>query len=79
MIDFSYRFLNLLVSEDPDEQYLILNTARKHIGTGGNKRIPFTLPPLIFAAYKLAFRYHTRKNEVCDSVQMKTEKYQNES
>jgi len=41
----------------PDVQYLILNTARKHFGSGGNKRIKFTLPPIIFAAYKLALRY----------------------
>ncbi|KAG9474867.1 hypothetical protein GDO78_003367 [Eleutherodactylus coqui] len=35
----------------------ILNTARKHFGAGGNQRIRFTLPPLVFAAYQLAFRY----------------------
>lgn len=78
------RFIHLLYSEDPDQQYLvgrrskmslnphtesfieinlpifslqILNTARKHFGAGGNQRIRFTLPPLVFAAYQLAFRY----------------------
>ncbi|KAK7912793.1 hypothetical protein WMY93_013004 [Mugilogobius chulae] len=51
------RFIHLLHSEDPDQQYLILNTARKHFGAGGNQRIRFTLPPLVFAAYQLAFRY----------------------
>ncbi|XP_059987031.1 vacuolar protein sorting-associated protein 35 isoform X2 [Lagenorhynchus albirostris] len=51
------RFIHLLRSEDPDQQYLILNTARKHFGAGGNQRIRFTLPPLVFAAYQLAFRY----------------------
>lgn len=35
----------------------ILNTARKHFGAGGNQRIRFTLPPLVFAAYQPAFRY----------------------
>ena len=30
----------------------ILNVARKHFGTGGDKRILYTLPPLVFAAYK---------------------------
>lgn len=34
-----------------------MNTARKHFGAGGNQRIRFTLPPLVFAAYQLAFRY----------------------
>ncbi|KAL4613614.1 vacuolar protein sorting-associated protein 35 [Arapaima gigas] len=51
------RFIHLLRSEDPDQQYLILNTARKHFGAGGNQRIRYTLPPLVFAAYQLAFRY----------------------
>lgn len=37
--------------------FQILNTARKHFGAGGNQRIRFTLPPLVFAAYQLAFRY----------------------
>ncbi|CAL8109830.1 unnamed protein product [Orchesella dallaii] len=57
------RFLHLLVSEDPDEQYLILNTARRHLGAGGNRRIPFTLPPVVFAAYQLAFRYYSVKDQ----------------
>ncbi|XP_061321107.1 vacuolar protein sorting-associated protein 35-like isoform X4 [Pezoporus flaviventris] len=51
------RFIHLLHSDDLDQQYLILNTARKHFGAGGNQRIHFTLPPLVFAAYQLAFRY----------------------
>ncbi|XP_072135753.1 vacuolar protein sorting-associated protein 35 isoform X2 [Mobula birostris] len=51
------RFIHLFQSEDPDQQYLILNSARKHFGAGGNQRIRFTLPPLVFAAYQLAFCY----------------------
>ncbi|KAL4630294.1 vacuolar protein sorting-associated protein 35-like [Arapaima gigas] len=58
------RFIHLLCSEDPDQQYLILNTARKHFGAGGNKRIRYTLPPLVFAAYQLAFRY--KENSTVD-------------
>lgn len=41
----------------PNFSLQILNTARKHFGAGGNQRIRFTLPPLVFAAYQLAFRY----------------------
>ncbi|KAL7978919.1 hypothetical protein Chor_013408 [Crotalus horridus] len=55
------RFIHLLRSEDPQSAVsgmaAILNTARKHFGAGGNQRIRFTLPPLVFAAYQLAFRY----------------------
>jgi len=47
----------------PDVQYLILNTARKHFGSGGNERIKFTLPPIVFAAYKLALRYSQLSEE----------------
>lgn len=42
----------------------ILNTARKHFGAGGNQRIRYTLPPLVFAAYQLAFRYKENSKSV---------------
>ena len=58
------RFIHLLRSEIPDQQYLILSTARKHFGAGGNRRIKYTLPPIVFQAYQLAFRYRALKNEV---------------
>ncbi|KAI1890201.1 hypothetical protein AGOR_G00171240 [Albula goreensis] len=58
------RFIHLLRTDDPDQQYLILNTARKHFGAGGNQRICHTLPPLVFAAYQLAFRY--KENSTVD-------------
>lgn len=58
------RFLHLLYSEDADEQYIILNTARRHLGAGGVARIPFTLPPIIFSAFRLAFKYAELKDEV---------------
>ncbi|KAJ8340134.1 hypothetical protein SKAU_G00347670 [Synaphobranchus kaupii] len=60
------RFIHLLHSDDLDQQYLILNTARKHFGAGGNQRIRHTLPPLVFAAYQLAFRY--KENSTMDEM-----------
>jgi len=45
----------------------ILNTARKHFGAGGNQRIRHTLPPLVFAAYHLAFRYKENSSSVCST------------
>ncbi|KAG1700050.1 Vacuolar protein sorting-associated protein 35 [Nymphon striatum] len=51
------RFITLLNSDSPDQQFLILNTARKYFGSGGSKRIKYTLPPIIFQAYKLCFQY----------------------
>ena len=45
--------------------FQVLNTARKHFGNGGNRRLRHTLPPVVFAAYKLAFRFKELKEEVC--------------
>lgn len=69
------RFLHLLASDDPDEQYIILNTARRHLGAGGNKRIPFTLPPVVFSAYKLAFMFYDRKAVVSFMVLISPQHY----
>lgn len=51
------RFIHQLRSDDADQQYLILSAARKLLGAGGAARIRYTLPPLVFQAYKLAFKY----------------------
>ncbi|KAI9578027.1 vacuolar protein sorting-associated protein 35 [Glossina fuscipes] len=51
------RFVHLMKSEEPDMQYKILQIARKHLGAGGCQRIKHVLPPLIFSAYQLAYRY----------------------
>lgn len=53
------RFANLMVADSADQQYLIVMTARKHFGSGGNKRIRYTLPPLVFQSYQLAFKYRS--------------------
>jgi len=57
------RFIHLLHSDDPNQQFLILNTARKHFGAGGDKRIKYTLPPIVFAAFRLAIRYKQLEEE----------------
>lgn len=51
------RFIHQLRSEDADQQYLILSAARKLLGAGGAARIRHTLPPLVFQAYRLAYKY----------------------
>lgn len=57
------RLIHLLQAPTPDQQYLILNSARKHFGTGGDGRIGHTLPSLVFAAYKLVLVYKSVKDE----------------
>jgi len=42
----------------------VLSAARKQFGSGGNARIRHTLPPIVFAAYRLAFRYYELREEV---------------
>lgn len=57
------RFIHLLKSDDSDMQYKILQIARKHFGSGGTTRIKHVLPPLIFQAYQLAFKFKNNQNE----------------
>ncbi|XP_057325313.1 vacuolar protein sorting-associated protein 35 isoform X1 [Microplitis mediator] len=51
------RLIHHFKSETADQQYLILSAARKHFSAGGNKRIKYTLPAIVFQAYQLAFTY----------------------
>ncbi|CAH3032160.1 unnamed protein product [Pocillopora meandrina] len=57
------KFVTLLRGDSPDQQYLILNAARKHFGSGGEKRIKFTLPPIVFSAFQLAYQYRDAQDE----------------
>lgn len=58
------RLIHHFKSETPDQQYMILSAARKHFSAGGNKRIKFTLPPIVFQSYQLAFTYKALKDQV---------------
>jgi len=42
----------------------MLHTARESFNTGGDQRIIYTLPPLVFAAYKLVKTYHNLQEKV---------------
>ncbi|KAJ8963966.1 hypothetical protein NQ314_005225 [Rhamnusium bicolor] len=57
------RFIHQLKSNIPDDQYLILTAARKILATGGSLRIKYTLPPLVFQAYQLAYKYRCLKDD----------------
>ncbi|CAL9135708.1 unnamed protein product [Musa textilis] len=47
------RLIHMLHNDDPEEMLKIICTVRKHIILGGPKRLPFTVPPLVFSALKL--------------------------
>lgn len=57
------RLIHLMHSDSLDEQFIILNTARKQFGNSGKDRIKYTLPPIIFGAYELACRYKAAAEE----------------
>ncbi|KAI0761169.1 vacuolar protein sorting-associated protein 35 [Trametes elegans] len=55
------RMIHLFRSENLDVQFEILQTARRHFETGG-ERMRFTYPALITSAIKLCRRYHNREH-----------------
>ncbi|XP_065913927.1 vacuolar protein sorting-associated protein 35-like [Dysidea avara] len=57
------KLIHLMKADVADQQYVMLNTARKFFGTGGDQRIIYTLPPLVFAAYRLVKTYQGLQEE----------------
>ncbi|KAL6959910.1 Vacuolar protein sorting-associated protein 35A [Sarracenia purpurea var. burkii] len=48
--------IQMLYNDDPEEMLKIICTVKKQILIGGPKRLPFTVPPLIFNSLKLVRR-----------------------
>ncbi|KAJ0026355.1 hypothetical protein Pint_09346 [Pistacia integerrima] len=44
--------IHMLYNDDSEEMLKIICTVRKHIMTGGPKRLPFTVPPLVVSALR---------------------------
>lgn len=57
------KLIHQMFSDDVDEQFLILTTARRHFESGGLHRIRFTIPPLLFVAFQLVQRFHSRREQ----------------
>ncbi|XP_048484184.1 vacuolar protein sorting-associated protein 35 [Plutella xylostella] len=57
------RLIHHFKSDSPDQQYLILTTARSALQGGGARRVQHSLPPVLFHAYRLAFTYHQIKDQ----------------
>ncbi|KAL6274116.1 hypothetical protein ACE6H2_024808 [Prunus campanulata] len=47
------RLIQMFSNDDSEEMFKIICTVKKHIVTGGPKRLPFTVPPLVFSSLKL--------------------------
>ncbi|KAM0967629.1 hypothetical protein FF1_016139 [Malus domestica] len=58
------RLIHMLYNDDPEEMFKILCMVKKHIMSGGPKRLPFTVPPLILSALKLVRRLQGQDGEV---------------
>lgn len=61
---FVARLIQMMHSDDPEEMLKIICTVKKHILTGGAKRLPFTIPPLIFSTLKLIRRLESQDDSV---------------
>ncbi|XP_056687193.1 vacuolar protein sorting-associated protein 35B [Spinacia oleracea] len=57
------RLIHMLYNDDPDEMLKIICTVERHIMTGGQRRLPFTVPPLVFSALKLVRRLQGQDGE----------------
>ncbi|XP_038714645.1 vacuolar protein sorting-associated protein 35B-like isoform X2 [Tripterygium wilfordii] len=58
------RLIHMLYNDEPDEMFKIICTVRKHIMTGGPKRLPFTVPPLVFSALRLVRQLQVQDGDV---------------
>ncbi|KAL2512838.1 Vacuolar protein sorting-associated protein [Abeliophyllum distichum] len=58
------RLMHMLYNDDPEEMLKIINTVWKHIMAGGPKRLPFTVPPLVFSTLKLVRRLQVQDGDV---------------
>ncbi|KAL5185804.1 Vacuolar protein sorting-associated protein 35B [Glycine soja] len=47
------RLIHMLHNDEPEEMFKIICTVKKHIMSGGPRRLPFTVPSLIFSALRI--------------------------
>jgi len=47
------RLVHHLACQEAEGQYRLLLAVRRHFGQGGPRRLPHTLPPLVFSALRL--------------------------
>jgi vacuolar protein sorting-associated protein 35 len=55
------RLLYLIHNDSTDDHFRILSKVREHLGCGGTRRTPFTLPPLLFSSLRLLHRVVTNE------------------
>ncbi|XP_057973028.1 vacuolar protein sorting-associated protein 35B-like [Malania oleifera] len=68
------RLIHMLYNDDAEEMLQIICTVRKHIMMGGPKRLPFTIPPLVFSALRLVRRLQGQDGDVAGEEEPATPK-----
>ncbi|KAH9759182.1 vacuolar protein sorting-associated protein 35B [Citrus sinensis] len=68
------RLIHMLYNDDSEEMLKIICTVRKHIMTGGPKRLPFTVPPLVFSALRLVRQLQNQDGDVAGEEEPATPK-----
>ncbi|XP_010539841.1 PREDICTED: vacuolar protein sorting-associated protein 35B [Tarenaya hassleriana] len=58
------RLIHMLYNEEPEEMLKIICVVRKHIMTGGPRRLPFTVPPLVFSALRLVRQLQCQDGDI---------------
>ncbi|KAI4336762.1 hypothetical protein L6164_015248 [Bauhinia variegata] len=58
------RLIHMLQNGDPEEMLKIICTVKKHIMGGGPRRLPFTVPALIFSALRLVRQLQGQDGDV---------------
>ncbi|KAK1423554.1 hypothetical protein QVD17_18858 [Tagetes erecta] len=66
--NFVARLIQMLYNDNPEEMLKIICTVKKHIMTGGPKRLPFTIPPLIYNALKLVRRVQSQEENASEEA-----------
>ncbi|XVE69703.1 hypothetical protein DITRI_Ditri10aG0012100 [Diplodiscus trichospermus] len=58
------RLIHMLYNDEPKEMLKIICTVRKHTMTGGPKRLPFTVPSLVFSALRLVRQLQCQEGNI---------------
>ncbi|CAK9148309.1 unnamed protein product [Ilex paraguariensis] len=66
------RLIHMLYHDEPEEMLQIICLVRKHIMTGGPKRLPFTVPSLVFSSLKLVRRLQGQDGDVVGEETIET-------
>ncbi|XP_009797562.1 vacuolar protein sorting-associated protein 35A-like [Nicotiana sylvestris] len=70
------RLIQMLHNDDPEEMLKMICAVHKHILTGGPKRLPCTIPPLIFNSLKFVRQLHSHdENAPEDEASAMPEKF----